>query len=167
MEVRYSTHKDLDGIVEIINYYNANSVATLDSKQYSSEEKLKWFNQFDDSSPYKLVVAAIDNQIVGYASSIVFRDKDVFGKTIETSVYVHPKHGRKGIGSKLYSFLFKELFDCDLHRVVVGIALPNDSSISLHEKFGFKVIGIFDEYAYFKDQFISSVWMQKEMNSEI
>lgn len=51
-----------------------------------------------------------------------------------------------------------------MHRVVVGIALPNEASVRLHRKFGFEDIGVFDEYAFYKGQYRSSLWMQKRMD---
>ncbi len=167
MEVRYSKPRDLDQIVAILNYYNTNSIGTFDSKEYTANEKLKWYKQFDISSPYKLVVATIKKRIAGYASSVAFRDMGVFAKTIETSIYVHPDFVKRGVGSEMYNFLFQELGRHDLHRAVVGIALPNSASINLHKKFGYKEIGIFDEYAYFKNRFVSSMWMQKKLNDTV
>lgn len=163
IEVRYANQDDLEGIVDIINYYNAHSIGTFDDKQYTAKDKLQWFEQFEASSPYKLVVAIVDNKIAGYTSSKFYRDKVVFAKTIETGIYVHPDFVRHGLGSMLYGFLFKELEAHELHRALVGIALPNDASIRLHEKFNFKRIGTFDEYAFFKGRYISSVWMEKKL----
>lgn len=68
-----------------------------------------------------------------------------------------------GLGSKLYHALFESLEGKDVHRVVVGIGLPNEGSVAIHKKFGFEVIGIFDEYAYYKGAYRSSIWMQKKM----
>ncbi len=163
MEIRYAEPNDLPGIVDIINYYNANGISTFDSRQYSTKEKLSWFDQFDNSSPYKLIVARADTRISGYTSSIIYRDKEVFSRTIETGIYVHPEQSGMGIGSQLYEFLFQELSRHQLHRAVAGVALPNEASINLHKKFGFREIGKFDEYAYFKDRFISSIWLQREI----
>lgn len=163
LTVRYSMLSDLEEIVNIQNHYNTQSIGTFDAHNYTANQKLNWFKQFDNSSPYKLVVATVDNKIAGYASSIAFRDRGVFARTIETSVYVHPEFLKKGIGGEMYRFLFQELARHDLHRAVVGIALPNSPSIRLHRKMGFTEIGTFDEYAFFKDRFVSSLWMQKKL----
>ena len=73
----------------------------------------------------------------------------------------------KGIGSQLYHSLFKILAEEDIHLAVVGIALPNDSSIALHQKFGFKQVGVFDEYAYVAGKYYSSIWLQKRLNETL
>ncbi len=77
------------------------------------------------------------------------------------SIYTSLDKKVKGIGTSLYSELFKKIAGNDLHLAVVGIALPNDASVNLHKKFDFEEIGIFKEYAFFKGQYISSLWMQK------
>ena len=166
MNLRYAINDDIHQIVTIINHYNKHEISTFDSKEYQPHELQDWFLQFDRNSPYKLVVASLDNEIVGYASSKVFRDRMVFSKTIETSIYVKSGFGGKGIGSRLYKFLFDELQGQNLHRAVVGIALPNEASVKLHKTFNFKEIGIFNEYAFFKGNYISSLWMERELNTK-
>ena len=51
----------------------------------------------------------------------------------------------KGVGSLLYSALFEALKDEDINRIVGGYTLPNPASASLHQRFGFKPIGIFTQ----------------------
>lgn len=53
-----------------------------------------------------------------------------------------------------------------LHRAVVGIALPNDASVRLHARWGFRAVGVFDEYAHKHGRPISSQWMQRAMDAE-
>ncbi|EEX92101.1 phosphinothricin N-acetyltransferase [Vibrio orientalis CIP 102891 = ATCC 33934] len=45
-----------------------------------------------------------------------------------------------------------------------GIALPNDASVALHKRFGFREIGVFNEYAKKNGQYISSVWLEKALD---
>jgi phosphinothricin acetyltransferase len=45
------------------------------------------------------------------------------------------------VGSALYRALFEQLATEDLHRAYAGVALPNDASVALHERFGFRAIG--------------------------
>jgi len=54
----------------------------------------------------------------------------------------------KGIGTKLYEKLFKELEQTDVHAIIAGIALPNDASVQLHEKFGFEKVAHFREVGF-------------------
>lgn len=160
--VRVAQSIDAHQINEIYNWYVANSVATFGEKT-TIEERKKWLEQFNMGTSTRLFVAQVDGAVVGYACSFRYRDGGVFKNTIETSVYVHPQFGGIGVGSQLYTVLLGALAEGEFHRVVVGIALPNDACIALHEKFGFEKVGVFDEYAHYKGQFISSLWMQKKL----
>ncbi|MCB0410999.1 MAG: N-acetyltransferase [Bdellovibrionales bacterium] len=108
-------------------------------------------------------IAEENERILGFACSFAYRGGGVFKDTLETSVYLDPESKGRGLGSRLYETLFNHLGNESIHRVVVGIALPNEGSVALHRKFGFEDIGIFDEYAFYKDKFRSSLWMQKKM----
>lgn len=101
---------------------------------------------------------------MGRASSFRYRQSQAFDKTVEIGIYLAPEAMGKGVGSQLYQSLFDALSNEDLHLAVVGIALPNNGSVALHKKFGFKNVGVFDEYALVKGKFYSSVWMQKRLD---
>ncbi|MEL6117978.1 GNAT family N-acetyltransferase, partial [Photobacterium sp. SP02] len=44
------------------------------------------------------------------------------------------------------------------------IALPNDASVALHQKFGFREVGVFHDYARKQGEYISSLWMEKRFD---
>ena len=52
------------------------------------------------------------------------------------------------MGSRLYTALFDVLRAQGMHVVLGGIALPNDASVALHERFGFKQVGQFAEVGF-------------------
>lgn len=162
MLIRAIEEKDLEQINEIYNWHSENGFSTFGEVE-SLEKRKEWFRRFD-SPKHIALVSEIDGQITGVACSFAYRGGGVFENTIETSIYLHPDWMGKGLGSKLYQKLFDSIKGKGVHRVVVGIALPNDSSVSIHRKFGFEEIGVFDEYAYYKGQYRSSIWMQKKMN---
>ncbi|MEZ9363362.1 N-acetyltransferase family protein [Vibrio sp. 10N.286.49.E11] len=62
------------------------------------------------------------------------------------------------------SQLFASISDYDVHRVVSGVALPNEASIALHKRFGFREVGVLNEYAKKNGQYISSMWLEKALN---
>jgi phosphinothricin acetyltransferase len=84
---------------------------------------------------------------------------------VETSIYLHPEQRRGGVGTALYTALFKILQQQPIHLAVAGIALPNPGSIALHRKFGFETVGTFKEYACKRGVWISSTWFQRAMNT--
>lgn len=164
MIIRNATIHDLPKIVDLQNsYVRAGFVGLLRDSLYEIEERSVWFSQFSVNGPHQILVAIKDEELLGFCASFAYRGGGVFQKTIETSIYTSLDKKIKGIGSSLYSELFKKIGGNDLHLAVVGIALPNDASVNLHKKFDFEEVGIFKEYAFFQGQYISSLWMQKLM----
>ena len=164
VNIRYAQNEDLDQVNEINNYYILNSFATFDTHAQTIAQRGKWFQNFKIIGPHRILVAEANDQILGYACSSKFRDHFAFDQTVETSIYVAHNCKGKRIGYQLYEKLFFELRDENLHVAVVGIALPNEASISLHKKFDFEEVGAFKEYALKNNKFISSLWMQKRLN---
>ncbi len=161
MILRSASRSDIDSINEIYNWHSQNGFSTF-SEETSLHEREKWFQRFD--SPKHIALVAEENEkVVGIACSFAYRGGGVFENTIETSIYIHPNFMGRGLGSKLYDSLFENLKGLAIHRVVVGIALPNEGSVAIHKKFGFEEIGIFDDYAFYKGEYRSSLWMQKRM----
>ncbi|MEM7645432.1 MAG: N-acetyltransferase family protein [Pseudomonadota bacterium] len=161
MIIREATGDDVSSINDLLNWHSENGFATFGEAK-TVEQRLQWFQQF--GSPEKqILVAQNQDQIIGLTCSFAYRGGGVFSQTLETSLYTHHSWNGKGIGSLLYQELFQRLQKTQTHRVLVGIALPNEASVAIHKKFGFEEIGIFDEYAFYKGQYRSSLWMQKKM----
>ena len=91
------------------------------------------------------MVGLSDSSVIGYACSSRWRPKPAYETSVETSIYVTPDAVGRGIGTRLYEELFKQLQGEDVHRAYAGIALPNQASIALHERFGFKRVAHFTE----------------------
>lgn len=161
MLIRKAEETDLPQINDLFNWHSENGFSTF-SETTTLNQRNEWFKRFD-STKHLALVAEDGEKISGIACSFAYRGGGVFKDTIETSIYLHPNSMGQGLGSKLYDALFNSLKGANVHRVVVGIALPNEGSIRIHRKFGFEDIGVFDEYAYYKGEYRSSLWMQKKL----
>lgn len=145
VRIRAATRTDLPRLTEIYNYYVVNTPVTFDVEPYTVAGREAWFTQFGTVGPYRLLVAEEDGVVEGYAGTMRFRLKAGYQTTVETTVYCAPEAVGKGIGSRLYEALFEELSGENIHRYVAGYALPNPATAALHERFGFKVVGVFSE----------------------
>ncbi len=157
INIRNAEERDLDRLTQINNHYILNTNATFDVEPQTIEHRKTWFKKYHAHGPHQLLVAEDVNLVIGCAYSSRYRDHFAFDQTVETSIYLAHDYMAKGIGSLLYKALFEKLKAEDLHLAVVGIALPNDSSIALHKKFGFEEVGVFKEYASKHGQYISSI----------
>jgi len=80
--------------------------------------------------------------------------------SVESTVYVAASHEGRGIGTALYTALLADLRARGMHMVVGGIALPNDGSVKLHEKFGFKKVAHFEHAGTKFDRWIDVGYWQ-------
>ena len=145
VQIRMAERRDLARLTEIYNYYVINTPVTFDVEPYTVERREPWFAQFGATGRHRLLVAERAEGVVGYAGSTRFRPKAAYETTVETTIYCAPEAAGKGIGRRLYAALFEVLRGEDIHRFVAGYALPNAATAAIHERFGFKVVGIFSE----------------------
>jgi phosphinothricin acetyltransferase len=143
--IRSAVPSDLPRLTEIYNHYVIHTPVTFDVEPYTVERRQSWFEQFGASGRYRLLVAEQAGQVVGYAGTTRFRPKAAYETTVETTIYCALGTTGKGIGRQLYEVLFRAVEREDIHRFVAGYALPNPASEALHERFGFKLVGVFTE----------------------
>jgi len=162
MQIRPAAPADLPALVELYNGYVKTSPCTFDVEAFSVEARRPWLAQFANQGRYRLLVAEED-RLLGYAGSLRFRDKRAYETSIETTVYVAPDRQGKGIATRLYSALFEALRGEDLHRALAGITLPNDPSIRLHERVGFRRAALFTEQGRKFGKYWDVCWMEKAL----
>ena len=119
--------------------------ATFDVAPFTVAARRAWFDHYAVRGPHRLLVAEVDGDVAGYATSSTFRAKPAYVHSVETTVYLAPTAVGQGVGSALYGELFRLLGSEDVHRAYAGVALPNDASVRLHERFGFRELGTYTE----------------------
>jgi phosphinothricin acetyltransferase len=162
--VRAATLDDLGALTAIYNHYIVHSAITFDLRPFAPDERRPWFDDHGDSGPHRLLVATNEqSQCVGYASSSRWRPKPAYNTTVEVSVYCHPDACGRGCGTMLYSALFDTLRREDVHTMVAGVSLPNPASLSLHERFGFRPVGVFHAVGRKFDKFWDVAWFERRL----
>lgn len=94
------------------------------------------------------LIAETGGQLAGYCYATRWRTRTAYRFAVEITVYVARHSGGRGIGSTLYTHLLPKLRSAGIHSVIGGIALPNDASVALHEKFGFRKVAHFQEVGF-------------------
>jgi len=162
-DVRAATEGDLAAINDIYNHFIADTHVTFDTDPITTAARAEWFTHYATTGRHRVLVACEDDRVVGFTSSSRWRPKAAYETSVETSVYVAPEHIGKGIGSELYQALFQTLTGEDVHRAYAGIAMPNDASVALHERFGFKRVAYFTEQGRKFGKYWDVAWFEKEM----
>ena len=162
MNIRDGKQEDLPRLLAIYNHYVEHSHVTFDTRLQTLEQRSEWFADFQTEGPYRLLVAEAEGRIHGYASSRVFRARAAYDRSVEASVYLAPESGGRGFGSALYERLLDVLRDeQSVHRVYGGVAIPNEASIALHQRFGFKRVGTFSEVGFKFGRFWDVAWFER------
>ena len=143
--IRPAIRADLSRLTDIYNYYVINTAITFDLEPFTTEARVPWFEEHSESGRHRLMVAAEDGRVLGYASTGQWRVKGAYDPTVSSSIYCAPEATGRGLGSRLYGALFEAIANEDIHRIVAGVALPNDASLALHHRFGFRDVGTFIE----------------------
>jgi phosphinothricin acetyltransferase len=166
-EIRAAASSDLNRLVEIYNHYVLETHITFDTEPFAVAERIQWFNQFATSGRYRLLVAETEAGIVGYASSTYFKPRAAYNTSVETTIYMDPEHLGQGIGGLLYATLVDELLaEESVHRAYAGIALPNDGSLALHRRLGFRHVGSYHEVGFKFDKFWDVDWFEKDVSGQ-
>jgi phosphinothricin acetyltransferase len=160
--IRAVTRDDLEAVNDIYNHYVRTSHVTFDLEPMTSERRRAWLDEHDPQR-HPVLVATRDGRIVGYASAGRFRARPGYDTTVETSVYVNHAASGTGVGTSLYAALLEMLAGRDLHRAVAGIALPNDASIALHLRTGFRQVAHFTEQGRKFERYWDVAWFERPL----
>ncbi|GGX45883.1 GNAT family N-acetyltransferase [Streptomyces fructofermentans] len=165
VQVRPGVEADLAALTDIYNHYVQSTPITFDTVAFTPEERRPWLLSHPEDGPHRLKVAvAADSQaILGYATSSAFRAKPAYGTSVEVTVYLAPDAGGRGVGTLLYKALFEALAEEDLHRAYAGIAQPNEASVRLHERFGFRHLGTYREVGRKFGRYWDVAWYEKDL----
>ncbi|MEU7404721.1 MULTISPECIES: GNAT family N-acetyltransferase [unclassified Streptomyces] len=165
VQVRPGTTDDLGALTDLYNHYVRETPVTFDTEPFTPEERRPWLLSHPEDGPYRLRVAtdADSQEILGYATSSPYRAKPAYETSVETTVYVAPGAGGRGVGSLLYTALFDALAEEDLHRAYAAVAQPNEASARLHARFGFRHVGTYREVGRKFGRYWDVAWYEKPL----
>lgn len=163
VHIRPAEKRDLPCLTEIYNHYVINTPVTFDLEPKTVESRVVWFEQFGLAGRHRLFVAEENGIAVGYAGTTRFRPKAAYDTTVETTIYCCPGKTSKGLGGLLYSALFDAIKEEDIRRIVAGYTLPNAASAALHERFGFRLVGVFSENGRKFGKYWDVAWTERPL----
>jgi phosphinothricin acetyltransferase len=96
--IRTAGAADVAALSDIYNHYVRTSAATFDIAPVTLESRLEWFSHYAHVGPYRLLVAELEGQVIGYASSSRLAARAAYATSVETSIYLYPRACGHGIG---------------------------------------------------------------------
>jgi phosphinothricin acetyltransferase len=106
------------------------------------------------------LVCELGGELAGYAYAGTHRSRGAYVWSVELSVYVADAHQRRGAGRALCAALFDVLRLQGYYNVYAGISLPNPTSVSFHEKLGFRPVGVYEAIGYKAGSWRDVGWWQ-------
>ncbi|HWA10263.1 MAG TPA: arsinothricin resistance N-acetyltransferase ArsN1 family B [Opitutaceae bacterium] len=135
---RVATSADAGAICSIYNPYIRDTVVTFEEEAVTEAAMQQRLAAIGSKFPW--LVAELGGGIVGYAYATEWRSRSAYRHSVETTVYLASDCCGKGLGTALYRELIERLRPGGFHRAIGGIALPNEASVALHEKLGFRKV---------------------------
>jgi L-amino acid N-acyltransferase YncA len=146
LNIRPATIDDQQVIMDIYNEAIENTTATFDTEPRTMEKQMDWWTKHKKNHP--VLIAEEQGKITGWASLSPWSDRCAYDTTVEVSVYIDKDFRGRGIGSKLLEIVTLEGGKVGNHTVISRIAEGNESSVHIHEKLGYKHVGVMKEVGF-------------------
>ncbi len=134
--IRPASPADAEAIALIYDPYVTGTIISFETEPVSAAAMAERIRGAQEAYPW--YVREDDGVVLGYAYASKWKERQAYRHAVEVTVYVAPGQARKGIGASLYQVLLADLRRRGFHTALAGIALPNDASVALHERFGFR-----------------------------
>ena len=166
VNIRPSSLSDVAQIAEIYGYYVEHTGYTFELTPPSASE----LSERRDSilaAGLPHLVAELDGRVVGFAYANSYRPRPAYRLTLENTVYVHHEFVRRGIGTQLLQHVLDQCATGPWQQILTIIGdSDNLASIRLHERQGFRHIGILSGVGQKFGRAFDVVLMQRAVHPE-
>ena len=137
--IRPVTAADAPALAAIYNPYIRDTTITFEEEPVAAEEMAARIAKVTEAHPWLVWEEA--GRVLGFAYASPWRARAAYRHSTETAIYVAMDQQGRGLGTALYRALLDELRTRGFHLVLGGVALPNEASVRLHERLGFRKAG--------------------------
>lgn len=141
MRIRPAEPRDVDDLLEIRNDAILHSTALWTDQPVDRAEREAWFRQTTDEGD-PILIAEVDGGVAGYGTYGPWRRMSGYRYSVEDSVYVREGFQGRGIGRALVEELLAHARAAGKRAVFADIEAGNTGSIRLHERLGFRQVGL-------------------------
>jgi L-amino acid N-acyltransferase YncA len=119
--------------------------AGLDTGQASFEVSAPGWEAFDAAKlpdHRHVAVDADSGAVLGWVAASAVSSRCVYAGVIEHSVYVGAGYRGRGVGAALLAALIRSSEEAGIWTIQSGVFPENKASLALHERAGFRVVGV-------------------------
>lgn len=162
VHLRLATTSDAAALLEIYAPFVSATSITFETTIPGNEAFASRISHYLDFCPW--LVCEVAGKVAGYAYASRYREREAYQWSVECSVYIHPSYLRNGLASTLYTALFAILQRQGFRNVYAVINLPNDRSVALHERMGFRHFATYEQVGYKLGQWKNVGWWRLVLN---
>jgi L-amino acid N-acyltransferase YncA len=144
--IRFVAPEDAARICDIYNHFVQHTTITFEEQPVAPEQMRQRIVETVPALPWLVWVE--EGQLQGFCYARKWKQRSAYRYSVETTIYLRAGSIRRGIGTQLYGALMDDLRQKGLHVAIGGIALPNQASVALHEKLGFRNVARFEQVGW-------------------
>ena len=141
MTTRVATLADAAAIARVYNQGIEERIATFETEPRTAEEVKAQLAQ--KGNRYPTIVVERDGEILAWAGAGPYRAREVYAGIAEHSVYTARQARGAGAGRAALDALIREYEARGFWKLVSRIFPENRASLALHERVGFRVVGVY------------------------
>jgi L-amino acid N-acyltransferase YncA len=107
------------------------------------------------------LVAREDGRILGWAALSPYSSRACYRGVAEVSIYIARDARGKGVGRALLDRLVTEAEGAHIWTLQASVLSGNDASVALHERCGFRVVGVREKLARKRNEWRDVVLMER------
>jgi len=163
LTLRDARDDDMLAVQAIYAHHVEGGIASFELEAPSLEElQRRRADVLAKGLPY--VVAELAGEVVGYGYATLYRPRPAYRFTVEDSVYVRDGMAGLGIGQTLLGEIIERCTQGQWRQMIAIIGnSENIASIRLHERLGFRRVGVFEAVGFKHGRWVDTVLMQRAL----
>jgi L-amino acid N-acyltransferase YncA len=162
--VRSSRDSDVEAMLAIYRHHVRRGVEDgVDDSGMPEPEDLRDRRKNLRNHRLPHLVASCGGEVVGYAYVVLFRKRPAYRYAVKHSIYVHREHVGHGVGRLLMQELIDVCAAAGFRQMIGYIDADNTASLAIHEKFGFRRVGLLPGVAYRYGRWADTVMVQRSL----
>jgi L-amino acid N-acyltransferase YncA len=163
VRIRPANPADVSAITQIYADHVMHGTGTFETDPPNDDEIARRLQAITERGlPW--LVAERDDEITGYAYAGPFRARPAYDWLVEDSIYLRSDCLRLGIGSRLLDALIERCTELGFRQMLALIGdSTNAASIRLHQRAGFRHIGVMPSVGWKHGRWLDVVIMQRDL----
>ncbi|MFC5505263.1 MULTISPECIES: GNAT family N-acetyltransferase [Hyphomicrobiales] len=163
--IRPAVAADIPAITTIYAHAVLHGTASWELDPPDEAEMLRRFKAIA-AGGYPYLIAEEAGRLLGYAYAGAYRPRPAYRSTVENSIYIAPDSQGRGVGGALLDALMQECTRRGFRQMIAVIGDGTGASLGsrrLHERAGFRLIGVAEKVGFKHGRWLDQMLMQKDL----